>query len=138
MCAATRPRLNLAVVSVLTTLAFTRAAAQRYDSLSPPLRQLVRVGTPRVVLEHVEIIDGTAAATQPYRNVTIENGKIAEISGGADERARDGTTLLDLRGYSITPGIVGMHDHLWFLTSPNMRPDRTWDRPGIRREMAFS
>jgi imidazolonepropionase-like amidohydrolase len=36
------------------------------------------------------------------------------------------------------PGIVGMHDHLWFATAPNRRPDRTWDKPGIRHEMAFS
>jgi len=114
------------------------SSAQRYDTLSPEVRQLVRAGTPRVVLEHVEVIDGTGAAPLINRNITIENGKIVAVSAGADEQPRDGTTLLDLRGYSVLPGIVGMHDHLWFITRPNLRADNTFDGPVIREEMAFS
>src|SRR5262249_15194087 len=108
MRASTRFRQNLVVALMVMAAASNPVEAQRYDSLSPPLRRLVRVGTPRIVLEHVEIIDGTGAAPQRDRNVTIEYGKIAAISAGADEQPRDGTTLLDLGGYSITPGIVGM------------------------------
>jgi imidazolonepropionase-like amidohydrolase len=131
-------RLRVLGALALMTTRGASISAQRYESLTAAARQLVRVGTSRVVLEHVEIIDGTGDAPQYDRNVTIENGRIARLSAGADEPPRDGTTLLDLRGYAVTPGIVGVHDHLWFATTPNLRADQTWDRPGIRSEMPFS
>lgn len=77
--ARTQSRASI-VVFALTTLTANPAAAQRFDSISPALRELVRVATSRVVLEHVEIIDGTGAAPMRDRNVTIESGKIASIS----------------------------------------------------------
>lgn len=44
--------------------------------------------------------------------------------------------ILDLRGYSVIPGIVGMHDHLWYLARPNLAADNSYDPPGLlRREM---
>ncbi|HEY7286873.1 MAG TPA: amidohydrolase family protein [Vicinamibacterales bacterium] len=98
----------------------------------------VRVNSPRVVLEHVTVIDGTGAAPSPDRNISIDGGRIAAISAGADVAARDGTTILDLRGYSVMPGIVGMHNHLWYLARPNLASDNSYDGPGVSLEMSFS
>lgn len=116
----------------------TNVFAQRYQSLSADTRRFVRVGTPRIVLEHVEVIDGSGAPPQRDRNVVIEDGKIASMSAGEDEQPRDGTTILDLRGYAVIPGIVGMHDHLWFQARPNLRSDDTFDGPALRVDMPFS
>ena len=80
----------------------------------------------RLVLEHVNVIDGTGAHAQADRNVVIEGGTIAAITPGADVPANDAVTVLDLRGHSVMPGIVGMHDHLYYI------------RPGFMQEMAFS
>jgi imidazolonepropionase-like amidohydrolase len=99
---------------------------------------VIRVSTPRVVLEHVNVIDGTGAPAQPDRNVVIENGRIATIAPGADTPASDGATILDLRGHSVIPGIVGMHDHLYYIRYPNVDADGNYDRPGLMEEMAFS
>ncbi len=119
-------------------LALHSAQAQRADSLGPEVRKFVRVMSPRVILEHVEVIDGTGAPARADQNVTIEDGKIAAITAGADVPPSDGTTVLDFRGYSIVPGIVGMHDHLWSLTRPNLRPDNSSDSPVVDRDMTFS
>jgi imidazolonepropionase-like amidohydrolase len=108
------------------------------DSLGPEVRKYVRVGTARVILEHVEIIDGTGAAPLVDRNLTIENGTIVAISDGATVPPGDGTTILDLRGYSVMPGIVGMHDHLWYLDIPGQRVDGNADRPSLARTMSYS
>jgi len=86
--------------------------AQTVDILGPELRKYVRVSAPKVVLEHVRIIDGTGAPPRPDQNIAIENGKIAAIGPGADQLQSADVTVLDLRGYSVIPGIVGMHDHL--------------------------
>jgi imidazolonepropionase-like amidohydrolase len=115
-----------------------RTAAQRPDSLGPEVRKYVSIATPRVILEHITVIDGTGAAPLADRNITIENGKITAISAGADVPASDGTTILDLRGRSVMPGIVGMHDHLWYIARPGLQPDLQYDRPGLFLEMSFS
>ena len=114
------------------------ACAQTADSLAPETRKYVRVGTPRVVLAHVRIIDGTGAPPKADQDIAIENGKIAAIRRGADEPQSADVTVLDLRGYSVIPGIVGMHDHLSFYTRPNLQPDGSYDRPAPITPMSFS
>src|SRR5262249_58637820 len=66
------------------------------------------------------------------------SGKVAAISPGADVAASEGTTVLDLRGHSVMPGIVGMHEHLFYLTFPNTQPDGSFDSPTMFRQMSFS
>src|ERR1700681_2116738 len=85
------------------------ADAQLIGALEPQVRKYVSVGTPKVILEHVQIIDGTGAAPIPDQNISIADGKITAVSAGADQSPSDGTTILDLRGYSVMPGIVGLH-----------------------------
>jgi imidazolonepropionase-like amidohydrolase len=108
------------------------------DALGPQVRKYVSVGTSRVILEHVLIIDGTGAAPVPDQNISIEGGKITAISPGADQAASDGTTVMNLRGYAVMPGIVGMHDHLFYLVRPNLAADNSSDGPAMFVQMTYS
>ncbi len=116
--------------------------AQTIDTLKPQVRKYVRVDTKKIILEHVQIIDGTGAAPVADQNISIENGKITAISPGADLapdlRSKDGTTILNLRGYSVMPGIVGMHDHLFYMPFPNLAADNSYDSPALFHQMTFS
>jgi imidazolonepropionase-like amidohydrolase len=114
------------------------AVAQSLDALTPQVRKYVRAGASRIVLAHVRIIDGTGAAPIADQNILIEDGKITTISAGADPLPSDGTTILDLRGYSVMPGIVGMHDHLYCLAFPNLAADYSYDAPALSLPMTFS
>ena len=114
------------------------AEAQRLDALGPQVRKYLKVTTPKVVLEHVQIIDGTGAPASPDQNLYIEDGKITGISDGADQSPREGTTILDLRGYSVMPGIVGMHNHLFYFVRPNPSFDGSYDGPALFVQMSFS
>jgi imidazolonepropionase-like amidohydrolase len=123
----------------LAALAGSQVAyGQRVDALGPEVRKYLRVGTPKVVLAHVGVIDGTGEAPRPDQNVYIDGGKITAISAGADQPPGDGTTVLNLRGYSVMPGIVGMHDHLFYLARPNLRADNSFDGPALFLQMSFS
>jgi imidazolonepropionase-like amidohydrolase len=134
-CLWTRVAVSLLGVA---SLAHSRVAvAQRVGALGPQVRKYLRVTTSRVVLEHVEVIDGTGAPPMPDRNIVIESGKITAISPGANVPASDGTTVLDLRGYSVMPGIVGMHNHLTYFARPNLMVDGSSDGV-LLREMIFS
>jgi imidazolonepropionase-like amidohydrolase len=108
------------------------------SALSPQVRKYVSVSTSKTVLEHVEIIDGTGAAPVLDQNIILEAGRITAISPGADEPPTEGTTILNLRGYTVTPGIVGMHDHLYYWGFPNIAPDSSFEGPLVPLDMGFS
>jgi imidazolonepropionase-like amidohydrolase len=114
------------------------AHAQTADILGPEVRKYVRVSTSKVILEHVRIIDGTGAPPKPDRNVVIEHGKVIAIGPGEDQPGGGDVTVLDLRGYSVIPGIVGMHGHLHFFARPNLRVDGSYDGSAMMIPMSFS
>ena len=109
-------------------------------ALSPEVQQYVRVQAPTVILTHVRVIDGTGKSAVPDQNVVIENGRILRIETASDVPGASGTSVLDLRGYTVIPGIVGMHDHLFYVARPNLEPGRDplWEEPGLVPEMLFS
>jgi imidazolonepropionase-like amidohydrolase len=133
------PRLSFKMLLcfVLAVAAMGSAVAQA-PNLSPEVTALVKVQAPKTILTHVRVIDGTGAAPVDDQNVTIENSKITAIGAGADVAASASATVLDLRGYSVMPGIVGMHDHLFYIARPNLNAQKHSDEPVIVPEMAFS
>jgi imidazolonepropionase-like amidohydrolase len=130
-------RLNkLLFTSVFLLIPLLSQAQQA--SLSPEVQKYVRVHAEKVVLAHVRVIDGTGKPAVDDRNVVIQAGKITAIQPGADVPATAGTTVLDLRGYSVIPGLVGMHNHLFYVGRPNL--DANWDSepPVVVPQMSFS
>ena len=105
---------------------------------APQVQRYLSVDAERVILEHVDVIDGTGSPPQRDRNIHIEGGKIARISAGADEPAQDGTAVRDLRGRSVLPGIVGMHEHLFCLVRPDLKADSSFERPAMFQQMTYS
>jgi len=114
------------------------AHAQNTASLSALVQKYVRVNAPRVVLQHVRVIDGTGKPAVEDQNLVIEHGKISALGPGSDTMANDGTTVLNLRGYSVMPGIVGMHNHLYYIARPNADSDWNSEPPIVVPQMTFS
>jgi hypothetical protein len=77
----------------------------------------VSVNTPVVVLNHVKVIDGTGAEPKEDQAVVIAGGKIASIGPAASVQIPAGAQVLDRKGFTVIPGIVGMHDHLYYTDS---------------------
>ena len=106
--------------------------------LSKAVQEFVRSSAGKVVLTHVRIIDGTGGPAVEDRNVVIENGKISTIDKGADVPTDKNTAVLDLHGRTVIPGIVGMHDHLFYIVRPNLDSRRHFDDPVLVTQMTFS
>lgn len=70
-----------------------------------------------VALRHVEIIDGTGAAPRTDQTVVITDGRIAAVGPVASTAIPSGALVRDYPGYSVLPGLVGMHDHLFYTAS---------------------
>src|ERR1041385_7153949 len=77
-------------------------------------QQFIRVEAPLVILRHVRVLDGTGAAGRENQTITIAEGKIKSIQTGDDEILPANAKVLDLDGYTVLPGLVGMHDHMFF------------------------
>ena len=113
------------IVTVLFMLACS--AALIAQALSPQVRGFVKVDAPAVALTHVRVIDGTGAAAREDQTIVISKGKIESVSDAASANVPKDAKVLDLNGYSVIPGLVGMHDHMFYPMGN-----------GIFGEMAFS
>jgi hypothetical protein len=79
--------------------------------------EFVSVDTPVFVLNHVRVIDGTGAAAKEDQAVVIANGKIQSIAPAASAQIPEGAQRLERSGYTVIPGLVGMHNHLYYTDS---------------------
>ena len=84
---------------------------------APDVAEVVSVDSPVFVLNHVRVIDGTGAAAKEDQALVIANGKIQSIGPAASVQAPQGAQQLDRTGYTVMPGLVGMHDHLYYTDS---------------------
>jgi imidazolonepropionase-like amidohydrolase len=80
----------------------------------PERQQFIRVEAPVVVLTHVRIIDGTGAAALDDQTIVIADGKIQSIGASPPAGLPANARTLDLQGFTVLPGLVGMHNHMFF------------------------
>jgi imidazolonepropionase-like amidohydrolase len=100
--------MKIITVCVLLCSLFITALAQGPQN---DLQQFIRVEG-AVALTHVRVIDGTGAAPTENQTIVISEGKIVAV--GSNVRIPTDTKVLDLNGYTVLPGLVGMHDHMFF------------------------
>ena len=74
----------------------------------------VREHGPVIALTHVEVIDGTGAAPLADQTVVIDHGKISAVGAAASTAVPDGAKIIDGTGKTVIPGLVGMHEHLFY------------------------
>src|SRR5882672_5530182 len=84
------------------------------QTLSPAVQPFVKVNAAVVALTHVRVIDGTGAAAREDQMVVLSGGKISSIGDSASATIPKDAQVLDLRGDSVIPGLVGMHDHMFY------------------------
>jgi imidazolonepropionase-like amidohydrolase len=77
-------------------------------------QQFIRVEAPLIALTNVRVIDGTGAAPRDDQTILIQGGKIQSISPTASTTYPADARTLDLKGYTVLPGLVGMHNHMFF------------------------
>jgi imidazolonepropionase-like amidohydrolase len=127
-------KLLLGIVLVATLMASLEA--QQKPTLSPLTKSFVAVDSTVVALQHVRVIDGTGAAPEADQTILIENGVIRGIGPSSAVSVPPGAQVLELTGRSVIPGLVGMHDHMFYPTASGEGPVE--GAPALYGEMGFS
>src|SRR5947208_16041994 len=120
----------------LVTLAFVAPApatraAQRPDSLAAEVRQYTVVDTAVVALTHVLLVDGTGATPKPDQTIVVRDGRIAEVGPAASVQVPLGARSMDLSGSTVIPGLVGMHDHLFYTAAGGRAVQMSYTGPRL-------
>lgn len=100
-------------------LAARPLAAQR-PGLSALARQFVTVDTAVVALTNVRVIDGTGAPARAAQTVIVREGRIAAVGPSASTAIPAGAQVLDLSGRTVMPGLVMVHEHLYYPVGPGV------------------
>jgi len=95
------------------------ATAQR-PTLAAAVKPYVAVDTPVVALTHVRVIDGTGAAPKEDQTLIIRDGNIIALGASRATRVPEVAQALDVTGKSVIPGLVMMHEHLYYPTGPGV------------------
>lgn len=97
----------------------------------PPITDFVRVQSPVIALEHVRVIDGTGTPAKPDQTIVISGGKIAAIGDSSSVHVPADANKIDFSGYSALPGLVGMHDHLFYPAEGGLYHDMPFSFPRL-------
>lgn len=89
--------------------------------LSSAVKRFVSYDQAVVAITHVRVIDGHGTAPVEEQTVLIRNGEIAWVRSGGE--VPKGATVIDGTGETLLPGIVGMHEHM-FYPEPSPNPEQ--------------
>jgi imidazolonepropionase-like amidohydrolase len=104
----------------LLILLAAAAFAVQAPALSKNVQQYVRTSVPLIALTNVRVIDGTGAPARVNQTVVLNNGMIAEIGDTARVTPPQGAEVIDLAGRTVIPGLVMLHEHLYYPTGPGV------------------
>ena len=88
------------------------AMAQR-PPLTAAARAFLAVDTPFVALSHVTVIDGTGAPARSDQTILLRDGRIERVGASNAVPIPSSAKVLELSGYTVIPGLVGLHEHTY-------------------------
>lgn len=86
----------------------------RSQQLSSAVKQFVSVNADTIALTHVTVIDGTGGPIKNDQAILIIKGKIAKTGNSKNITIPSSAKILDCTGKTVIPGMIMMHEHLFY------------------------
>lgn len=103
--------LHIAVITILFLFSPTKIYAQTF---SPTVKQFIKVDADTFALTDAKIIDGTGGPIKDHQTILVEKGIIAQVGNTSSIKIPNGITVINCSGKTIIPGMVMMHEHLFY------------------------
>jgi enamidase len=108
-------------LAIAGIVAASAVVSGQRPQLSDAVRtNFVKTAASTIALTNVRVIDGTGAAPRERQTIVIRDGIIAEIGDAARVKPPDDAATFDLTGKSVIPGLVMVHEHLYYPTGPGV------------------
>ena len=119
-------------LSILAAAFLPAVAAAQPRPLSRGVEPYVSVNAPVVALTHVRVVDGTGAPAKDDQTILIEGERIRQVGKSGQVSIPAGAQTIDLAGHTVIPGIIGLHDHMYYSSSAggSMKP-MLWSYPKL-------
>jgi imidazolonepropionase-like amidohydrolase len=127
----TSPALRAAPAALALLAALAPRAGAQAPSLSAEVRRYVSVAEPVVALTGVRLLDGTGAPARDAQTILIEAGRIRAVGPAGRVAIPRGARVLDLPGHTVIPGLVGMHNHMFYTTPQGSSVQMTYTAPRL-------
>lgn len=105
--------MRLSAIVGLVACGAATLGAQR-PSLSNSARAFVSVDAPVVALTHARLVDGTGGPARDDQTILINGDKISAVGKTGSVALPAGAHIVDLTGRTVIPGLVGLHDHMYY------------------------
>ena len=108
---------GLAAVLLLAAAPAESLHGRQAPALSPAVQPFVAVPENVVALVGVRVIDGTGSPARDGQTVVLRDGRIEAIGPASTTRAPSGARVLRLDGHTVIPGLIGLHDHMYYSSA---------------------
>lgn len=108
--------IRLAFAAVLLLGAATAVVAQ--PDIGEETKKFVSVNAPVVAITHATVVDGTGAPAKSDQTIIIQDGQIRAVGPYASTQVPAGALIVDGTGKTVIPGLVHMHEHLFYPMLP--------------------
>jgi imidazolonepropionase-like amidohydrolase len=102
-----RANIALVVLAALSLTSCTQSNVSQFVSHLPP-------DAPAIALANVRLIDGTGTPGKDNQTLVITGERITSIGASASVFVPADAKTWDLKGRTVMPGFVGMHEHLFY------------------------
>ena len=87
------------------------------QDLSPEVHRFVKVEASVVALTHLRVVDGTGSTARQDQTIILRGGKIESVGDSATISLPPHAEVMDLQNHTVIPGLVGMHNHMYYRSS---------------------
>ncbi len=120
--------MRLACTLLALAAVSTPALAQR-PTLKQNVLQYTTADSGTVAITGVMVIDGKGGAAKQGQTVVIADGRIADV--GPNVKAPAGARVIDGSGMTLVPGMVGMHDHMFYTAAGGYANQMSFTAPRL-------
>ena len=105
------------VVLACAQVARTDTALAQRPSPESEAASYVAIDAPVIALTGATLLDGAGGPARQSQTVLVEGNRIAAVGADADVRVPDDARVLDLAGHTVMPGMVGLHNHMFYMAA---------------------
>jgi imidazolonepropionase-like amidohydrolase len=84
------------------------------QKFAPDIAAYIKVNDATFAITHVKLIDGTGKPAKSNQTIIIADGKIQRLGDDAKIKLPEGIKTIDGTGKTLTPGLVMLHEHLFY------------------------